>query len=108
MRAQLDMIICLGFPRAIGRLPLPTSNSPMTGTSHLSARSLSSRKENEMPHKDEVKGKAKETRGHVKEAAGKMTGDEKLRTDGAADKAEGKVQKGIGKAKDAARDALKH
>ncbi|HPG89807.1 MAG TPA: CsbD family protein [Hyphomicrobium sp.] len=37
-----------------------------------------------------------------------ITGDEKLRADGAADKVEGKVQKAAGKVKDAARDALKH
>lgn len=61
-----------------------------------------------MPHKDEIKGKTKEARGHAKEAAGKMFGDEKLRTEGAADKAEGKVQKDIGKAKEKARDALKY
>jgi uncharacterized protein YjbJ (UPF0337 family) len=58
-------------------------------------------------HKDEVKGSAKEARGHVKDAVGKVTGDDKLRVDGAMDKAEGKVQKEVGKAKDAGRDALK-
>jgi len=59
-------------------------------------------------HKDEVKGTAKEVRGKVKDAVGKMTGDDKLRADGAADVAEGKVQKTAGKVKEAARDALKH
>jgi uncharacterized protein YjbJ (UPF0337 family) len=58
-------------------------------------------------HKDEVKGSAKEARGHVKDAVGKVTGDDKLRVDGAMDKAEGKVQKEVGKAKEAGRDALK-
>ncbi|MBZ9811203.1 CsbD family protein [Mesorhizobium sp. BR1-1-9] len=58
-------------------------------------------------HKDEVKGSAKKLRGEVKDKVGKMTGDDKLRTDGAADKAEGSIQKGVGKAKDAVRDALK-
>lgn len=58
-------------------------------------------------HKDEVKGSAKEARGHVKDAIGKATGDDKLRADGAADKVEGKVQKTAGKVKDDARDALK-
>jgi uncharacterized protein YjbJ (UPF0337 family) len=37
-----------------------------------------------------------------------MTGDRKLQAEGKMDKAEGHVQKGMGKAKDAARDALKH
>jgi uncharacterized protein YjbJ (UPF0337 family) len=58
-------------------------------------------------HKDEVKGAGKEARGHVKDAIGKATGDDKLRVDGAADKVEGQVQKGVGRVKEAARDALK-
>jgi uncharacterized protein YjbJ (UPF0337 family) len=63
-------------------------------------------KEGQM-HKDEVKGKGKEARGHAKDAIGKATGDEKLRNDGAADKVEGGIQKNVGKAKEAVRDALK-
>jgi uncharacterized protein YjbJ (UPF0337 family) len=58
-------------------------------------------------HKDEAKGAAKEARGHIKDAVGKATGDEKLRADGAADKLEGGIQRGVGKIKEAARDALK-
>jgi uncharacterized protein YjbJ (UPF0337 family) len=59
-------------------------------------------------HKDEVKGAGKEARGDIKDAIGKATGDDKLRADGAADKAEGAIQKGVGKAKEAVRDALKN
>lgn len=59
-------------------------------------------------HKDEIKGAAKEARGNVKEAVGKVTGDRKLQADCAADKVEGSVQKAAGKVKEAARDALKH
>jgi len=59
-------------------------------------------------HKDQVKGAAKQARGHVKDAVGKATGDGKLRVDGAADKAEGTVQKKFGAAKEKLRDALKH
>jgi uncharacterized protein YjbJ (UPF0337 family) len=58
-------------------------------------------------HKDEVKGAGKQARGHVKDAIGKATGDDKLRAEGAADKMEGGMQKGVGKVKEAARDALK-
>ena len=58
-------------------------------------------------HKDEAKGAAKEARGHVKDAVGRATGDDKLLANGAADKAEGAIQKGVGKIKEAARDALK-
>jgi uncharacterized protein YjbJ (UPF0337 family) len=59
-------------------------------------------------HKDELKGAAKQARGHMKDAIGKATGDEKLRVDGAADKAEGAVQRKVGEVKEAARNALKH
>ena len=58
-------------------------------------------------HKDEVEGSAKQARGSVKDAVGKVTGDDKLRADGAADKAEGAVQKKVGETKEAVRDALK-
>lgn len=59
-------------------------------------------------HKDEAKGAAKDIKGSIKEAAGKATGDDRLRAEGAADRVEGKVQKGVGSLKEAARDALKN
>jgi uncharacterized protein YjbJ (UPF0337 family) len=57
--------------------------------------------------KDRIAGSAKETKGAVKIAVGKVTGDAKLRADGRADRAEGKVQNAVGGVKDAVRDALK-
>ena len=59
-------------------------------------------------HKDTVKGAAKEATGSIKQAVGKATGDERLQAEGATEKTVGKVQKGVGELKDAARDALKH
>ena len=59
-------------------------------------------------HKDEMKGAAKEAKGAMKEAAGKITGNDRMRAEGAAEKTAGKVQKGVGSMKDAARDTLKH
>ena len=56
--------------------------------------------------KDRVAGAAKQAKGKLKEAAGKVTGDEKLRTEGQADKVEGKVQNTFGGLKDKAREAL--
>lgn len=58
-------------------------------------------------HKDEAKGAAKDITGSMKEAAGKATGDRDLQAEGAAERLEGKVQKGVGALKDAARDVLK-
>ncbi|MDB5423392.1 MAG: hypothetical protein JWQ29_808 [Phenylobacterium sp.] len=59
-------------------------------------------------HKDQMKGAARDAKGSIKEAAGKATGNERLEAEGAADRVAGKVQKGVGNLKDAARDALKH
>jgi uncharacterized protein YjbJ (UPF0337 family) len=59
-------------------------------------------------HKDTMKGAAKDAKGSMKEAMGKATGDERMQAEGASEKMAGKVQKGVGNLKDAARDALKH
>jgi uncharacterized protein YjbJ (UPF0337 family) len=52
---------------------------------------------------DRIAGTAKQVKGAVKEAAGKVFGDAKLNAEGKADKIEGKVQNAIGGAKDALR-----
>lgn len=57
--------------------------------------------------KDRIEGLAREAKGAVKDAAGKVTGDAKLQAEGKADKAAGKVQNAVGGMKDAARDAVK-
>lgn len=59
-------------------------------------------------NKDQMKGASKDAKGSIKEAAGKLTGNERLQAEGAAEKTAGKVQKGVGDMKDAARNALKH
>lgn len=56
--------------------------------------------------KDRIEGSAKQAKGAVKEALGKVVGDSKLEAEGKADKAEGKVQNVIGGMKDAVRDAI--
>jgi len=50
--------------------------------------------------KNRIEGSAKQAKGAVKVAAGKVTGDEKLKAEGRADKAKGKVQNAVGGAKD--------
>ena len=57
--------------------------------------------------KDRVEGSAKQAKGALKKVMGKVTGDAKLQTEGATDKAVGKVQNAVGGMKDAARDAKK-
>jgi uncharacterized protein YjbJ (UPF0337 family) len=59
-------------------------------------------------HKDTIKGAAKDAKGSMKQTVGKATGNERMEAEGAADRVAGKVQKGVGNLKDAARDALKH
>ena len=57
--------------------------------------------------KDRVAGTAKQAKGSVKEMAGKVLGDNKLKAEGAADKLAGKAQNAAGSVKDAVRDATK-
>ncbi len=53
-------------------------------------------------NKDRIEGSAKQAKGAVKDAAGKLTGDAKLQAEGKADKAAGKVQNAFGGLKDKA------
>jgi uncharacterized protein YjbJ (UPF0337 family) len=57
-----------------------------------------------MPDHDRVEGAGKNLGGKLKEAAGKVTGDEKLKAEGRADQVEGKVQNTVGGVKDSLRD----
>jgi len=57
--------------------------------------------------KDRLAGSAKQAKGSMKEVAGKILGDGKMRTEGAAEKEAGKAQNAAGGVKDAARDAAK-
>lgn len=52
-------------------------------------------------------GKSEEIKGRVKEAAGALTDDDKLRREGQVDQATGKVKQAVGKAVDKSKEALK-
>ncbi len=54
--------------------------------------------------KEHIKGAADKIKGAVKEAAGHLTGNDKLVVEGKADKAEGAVRESVGDVKDAGRD----
>jgi uncharacterized protein YjbJ (UPF0337 family) len=56
--------------------------------------------------KDRIAGSAKQAGGAITEAAGKLTGDAKLKAEGSAEKAAGKIQNAVGGMKDAVRDAV--
>ncbi len=53
--------------------------------------------------KDRIKGSARQAAGTVKEVAGKLSGDAKLKAEGQAERAAGKAQNTIGGLKDALR-----
>ena len=53
--------------------------------------------------KDRIEGAAKQVKGAVEDAVGKVTGDAKMQAEGKADKAAGKVQNAVGGVKDTLR-----
>ena len=55
--------------------------------------------------KDRIKGMGDQAKGAIKDAAGKVTGDAKLRAEGKADKLKGKLENAAGGARDAVREA---
>ncbi len=55
--------------------------------------------------REHVKGAGEKAKGAIKDAAGKITGDDKLRTEGKTDKAKGDLHKAAGDVKDAFRKA---
>jgi len=57
--------------------------------------------------KDRVAGSARKTKGSVKEAIGKVTGDTKTQAEGRSEKTEGRVQNTVGSVKDTLRDATR-
>jgi uncharacterized protein YjbJ (UPF0337 family) len=57
--------------------------------------------------KDRIAGAAKEVKGSVKEAIGKVVGDAKLQSDGKAEQTAGKIQNAVGGMKDTVREAVK-
>jgi uncharacterized protein YjbJ (UPF0337 family) len=57
--------------------------------------------------KERIKGAAQKIKGSIEKTFGRLTGNKKLERDGTIDKAVGTARDGVGKAKDAVRDAVK-
>ncbi len=57
-----------------------------------------------MVDKDRIKGVAKQKSGELKKGIGKLTGDEKLKSEGRSEEARGKVQNTVGGVKDTLRE----
>ena len=58
--------------------------------------------------KNRIDGAGKQAKGALKDAAGKITGNDRLQAEGKLDKAAGKTQQKMGEAADKGRDAAKH
>ena len=66
---------------------------------------MKDRKEENMAiDKDRKEGSLKQTGGKLKEGAGDLIGDEKMKREGEADQGEGKLQNAWGSVKDKARE----
>lgn len=57
--------------------------------------------------KNRIEGIARQAKGTIKEATGKITGNERLEAEGKAEKVTGNAQEKLGQAKDAITKALK-
>jgi uncharacterized protein YjbJ (UPF0337 family) len=57
--------------------------------------------------KNEVKGKARQIKGRVKEKAGEITGDRDLQDEGTAERVQGEIQQKIGQAQSGVEKALR-
>jgi len=56
--------------------------------------------EEKIMNRDQIKGVAKDVKGDIKKGIGEATGNKSLVDEGNLDKAEGKIQKGVGDLKD--------
>ena len=57
--------------------------------------------------KEHVKGAADKAKGAIKDAAGKLTGDKELQSEGKMDKVKGDIRNAAGDVKDAVKHAKK-
>ena len=55
---------------------------------------------------DKIKGAANEAMGNVKQAAGKVAGNDRLRAQGMMQERKGEAQQAVGKAKDAVKKII--
>jgi uncharacterized protein YjbJ (UPF0337 family) len=60
-----------------------------------------------MVDKDRIAGSAKEIKGSIKQAAGRLVGDVKLESQGGAEKIAGKIQNAVGGLKDTLKETPK-
>jgi len=72
----------------------------------VTAPNLSARRNPRGMNKDELDGKADALKGRVKQGAGDLTNNDRLRDEGAAEEAGGEIEEGFGKARRKVGDAI--
>src|SRR5262245_31343197 len=77
--------------------PIPSRNTRALRL--VPARVMLSFRWEETMNQDELKGKAEQVKGKVKQAFGDLTDDEKLHSEGTADEVRGNVREGFGTAR---------
>jgi len=60
-----------------------------------------------MWNRDEVRGKADQVKGRMKEKVGDLKGDERLRNEGQSDRAAGEMEEGFGRGRRKVGEAIK-
>ena len=60
-----------------------------------------------MWNRDEVRGKADQVKGRMKEKVGDLKGDERLRNEGQSDRATGEMEEGFGRGRRKVGEAIK-
>lgn len=59
-----------------------------------------------LPNKDELKGKAEQAKGAVKETVGRVLGDREMEAEGERDQAQGQVNEKVGEVRRKVGDAI--
>jgi uncharacterized protein YjbJ (UPF0337 family) len=91
-----------------GRNPQNSGLVLIWACSHPSKREQASKREQENAQMDKnrIEGKFDKAKGDVKDATGKVLGNDRLRAEGQADKLKGEIKDAAGKAADAARRGI--
>lgn len=98
----IGLVMCVlariaGSDLTIGQSPQPGVGSPTSGMFHQSVNQKGP---------PAMSGKFEEAKGHAKEAAGDITGDDDLKREGKTDQASGKVKQKVDDAKDWVEDKV--
>jgi len=107
MQVTRDTVV-KGHDSAAKAGPRPNALSSLEPIAPLAVRKVPiSSKDTQKMSSNRIEGAAHKVAGSIKEAAGKITGNENLEIEGAAEKVAGDAQNTIGKVQDKLADELK-